>query len=474
MNLRTYLRLVQPVVSLLFILQCLLPFVIGQQMFYSDRLSYHLCLILVVWLPAILGYWLASAAHELMHQPFILLLPDALGRLRKITIIGVLAFSAVFSGVIALAGSLISPVATFGLAAGFLALPCTSRHRGLVWPFAFFLAWGTLIYFTGAGLLAPAMVAAPAAFLVGGLALAAASIAYGFSRQHLRERTETPFRAPQGIGVAPRNFMRNFQRHGSPGQDWNVQAVSGSNWSWMRAIEHGVSGRRWRGGLFLWLVWVAGPMTVCALFFPTWGRVDGDLSATQYWSSLAHLAAVSKDDNNFLLWTMYPIFSGGVSLVSARPRLAFPLSRDRLARAVFGLTLFQWVAAWFVTSLPIFLVSLLGQFMSGNFLPAFGLPVLAAFAGSAIVLFQVLLISILFVRPLARFHPPTFYAVALISFFSLGSMLSIQRERWLPYALTPLGTAILVFAAVASATLRWRGLRHHYLTGDYAGIQGFF
>ena len=180
MKLRQYFRLLRPGRSLLFL--SLAGFAFGPMAFFFSRWPTSLCLVVAVGLPAVLGFFLAGAAHELLHQPSILLLPRGLEGIRKITIIGMFLSAAALAGIVALAGSPFPPLATFGLAAAFLALPCTSRHlpANLNWPLAFLLVWAGTIYFAEKGYLVPTMVEAPAACLIGGVAVAAASIAFGF------------------------------------------------------------------------------------------------------------------------------------------------------------------------------------------------------------------------------------------------------------------------------------------------------
>jgi len=451
---------------------------VGAEIFHFDRLGYHLCLILVVWLPPLLGLCLAGAAHELMHQPFILLLPAGLRRLRNITTIGVFALSAILAGVVALVGAPISPVATFGLSAAFLALPCTSRHRGFVWPLTFLAAWGVLVYLAGAGILTRAMVADPATFFIGGASVAAAAIADGFSHRHLRERIETSFRAPQGIfsGAPNREALRNYFGRGRQRRDWNIRSVSGSTWSWMQVLQHSEGGRRRHGSVFNWVVWVALPTAICALFLPTVFRVAGWSSASQYWEILAHLASLEPapkpigcdDDLNSLVWTLYPLFACILSMVSHRqPVLAVPISRDRLARALFGLGLIRWTAAWLSTTIPIFVLCLIGQFMSGKFLHGFGLPVLVTFAGSMTVILHVLPLYGFFTRPIARAFPRVFGVTVVFLLLLLLIpiiVLSLERDRWLPYVLTPLGTVALVLGAAGGIAFVWKNQRRHLRT----------
>ncbi|HEY3754699.1 MAG TPA: hypothetical protein VGL42_00975 [Opitutaceae bacterium] len=447
----------------------------------SDRPGYHICLVLIVWLPMTLSGCLVGAARELMHHPLILLLPDGLRRFRNYTVISVALVSGAFAGVFALAGAPISPWAAFGLVAGMLAVPCVIRRSGFLWQGTIFLGWAFLLYLAGAGILGPSLAEYPLEFFFGGVAVAALSIMDGFSPRLLRTRIETPFRAPQSVfwGAPARGALQKFYGRGPRGRDWAPLAIAGSTWSWMCALKHCTAGRRRHGSLFYWVTWVVLPTGVCALVLPTFSRLNGDLSVGKYWATLAHLASLSPapkppgmdDGVNDLVWAVFPLFAGILSFVATpRPAIVVPISRERLARALFGLGLVKSANTWLATTIPIFAISLFGQCMSGRFLPGLGLPMLAAFAGSVIVLMQVLLNFVFLARriagPIVQSFPGIFVVMFFIVLLAPIVWLGIQRDRWLPYVLTPLGVAALVVVGAASVALLWRNLRRHYLTCD--------
>jgi hypothetical protein len=181
----------------------------------------------------------------------------------------------------------------------------------------------------------------------------------------------------------------------------------------------------------------------------------------------------SDDDLNYLIWTFYPLFACILSMVSNRqPVLAVPISRDRLARALFGLGLIRGTAAWLSTTIPIFVLCVVGQFMSGKFLSGFGLPVLVTFAGSMTVILHVLPLSLFFARPFARAFPRVFGVTVVFLLLLLLIpiiVLSLERDRWLPYVLTPLGTVALVLGAAGSIAFVWKSQLRHFRTCDLVG-----
>ena len=128
MNLRTYLRFLRPVRSLLVIALFLeAAYLWAHSVFHVDGATARF-LALTTALPLLLGIVIAGAAREPMHRPFFLLLPGGPRRLRKATLLAlaVSAFAVTF-GVACIEPS-VSPFATLGLAAGLIALPGINRH----------------------------------------------------------------------------------------------------------------------------------------------------------------------------------------------------------------------------------------------------------------------------------------------------------------------------------------------------------
>jgi len=487
MNPRAYLRLLRPVRSLLGICSFgLIAFGAANVVFHCDWPTSHL-LGLTVSLPLILGFFLGGAAHEPMHRPFILLLPDGPRQLRNATAIALLLCAAVVTGLAARAALRVPLAAVFGLAAGLIALPCADRRhrgRGFAWLFGALLAWGLFCSFA-APLLRPALLAAPAAFCVGGLGLAAASLRYGFSRQDLRARANLPFRPLQSLVVPIRvdgaRLEREFVRQCSDspsGRDWNVKRVGSTTRAWMAVDRHAMSGGypRWCRSpmLLLWVVILAEYLGLPLLGF----LFAGKASAAAYGSCLAQWAAIRIDLSGIpsasrlagLMTSMSagipPLLTLIVAINFPLPKLAYPLSRDRLARVVYGLMLLQLGIALVVPASALFLASLVGQFCSHRFLPAFGIPGVSALTLPLLALLPLILSLVPFSRSYRRFAG---YIAAVV----LLSILNDFRRQWIPLALSPLGLAgVLILAAAGLVLLRWR-LRRHYRTCDLLDSSSF-
>ncbi len=136
MNPRVHLRLLRPVRSLIGIasIACV-AFGASHALFRLDWPTSRL-LGFAVTLPLVTGFYLGGAAHEPMHRPFILLLPDGPRRLRNATALAVLFLAAVVTGLAASAALRVPLAAVFGLAAGLIAIPCADRlhrARGFAW-----------------------------------------------------------------------------------------------------------------------------------------------------------------------------------------------------------------------------------------------------------------------------------------------------------------------------------------------------
>ncbi|MFZ1056772.1 MAG: hypothetical protein WAN79_13955, partial [Opitutaceae bacterium] len=133
----------------------------------------------------------------------------------------------------------------------------------------------------------------------------------------------------------------------------------------------------------------------------------------------------------------------------------YPISRNRLARVVYGLMLVQLAIALFVPASALFLASLVGQIISSRFLPAYGLPGVSTLMIPLLVLLPLILSIVPFARSYWRLIG---YIISIVLFSCLYDL----RWHWIPFALTPLGVAaILILAAAGLALLRRRLLRHY-------------
>jgi hypothetical protein len=396
----------------------------------------------------------------------------------------------------------VSPFATLGLVAGLIALPCIDRHQRLreldawtigldAWTIAFF-GW---IFFslTVGGLLRPAMIAAPWAFLLGGFALSATSLTWGFSRRHLHQRAETLFVSTQSIFFSclfhPRLMAQRMEevalnhshraKTGFPlSRDWSVRSVGLSTVAWMRVFWHTFAGRRRRSNCFTFLLFLATPVIVSGLIFPLINEslFGHSYTVSDYWQSLAALAApesiLSKPpmavEDWFLLGGFMQAGAAVASmLMTLPPQLAYPISRERLARVIFGLRLVQLAIALALPATAVFLLSLLGQIASGHFLPGYGLPSIVALDLALAIGLPLLACAGSFSRPAVRI-----LWAAPVEIATLIAVLA--RGSWMPYVLTVPGSMATALVASANVGLLWLCLRRHYRTCDLFSDPGLF
>jgi hypothetical protein len=479
MNLRAYLRLLRPVHSLALVSMSGLLFFPCWMIFFSNRPN-AVYLGVAVWLSPVLGFCLAGAAHDLMHRPNVMVLPGGLRWIRQMTVFAVLLFTSAMSVIMALAGAPFHPMATFGLAAGLLALPSTSCHRprDWTWGFCFLISWVILCALASKGFLLSAMVTAPSVVLVGGLVVATASIAHGFSRGLLRQRAATVYRAPQTLFTL--NVARGPARNAhlgvpqSPGRPWSVRAVTSSTQSWMQVLSFGAFGFQRRGGVG-GLIWTGVMLTVATqigisladLYINGW-----NFQAARYWAKLAETAAITPTDGHHEMGSYWMMWICLLSLTFIRPTLAYPVSRARLARAVFGLKLICWAGIWIAATLVAWMCSLFGQTMSNHFLPAYGAAVLGTqCAAMAVMVLPICCLSTVYPSVTFNLTGPVagsvggrivVFLIVQVMYFALSGL----RESWLPYALTPMGGVTIMFFGVGGIALLWNCLRRQYRTCD--------
>ena len=480
MNLRTYLRFLRPVRSLLVIAVSTWVAFSGEGPWFNIAGETSLFLALTTALPLLLGFAIAGAAHEPMHRPFFLLLPDGTRHLRNATVLAVAVVACAVTGAVAHVEPSVSPFATVGLVAGLIALPCIDRHQsfeGMAGGGIAFLGW-IVFNLTAGGLLRPAMMAAPWAFLLGGFALTAASLAWGFSRRHRRERAETPFISFQSIFCMfhPRLTARRMEgltpyhtRCGKIsfpiGRDWPVRSVGSSTRAWMQVFWHAFAGRRRRNNFFTIQLALVFPVIVWGLFMALF--TGNSHTVSDGWQNLAALASStpmrphsSAASSGWILGALMQFGAAAFSfLMVPPPQLAYPISRERLARVVFGLSLVQLTVALTLPGATIFLLSLLGQIASGHFLPGGGLPSIVATDLALAVGLPLLACTDSFNRSAMR----VFWAVP-VGIVTLVAVLACIF--WMPYVLTFPGIAVAALVGSASVGLLRLCLRRHYRTCD--------
>lgn len=481
MNLLVYLRFLRPLRSLLVIaIYTGVAELWGHQLLHLDTGTASF-LALAVALPLLLGVFIAGAAHEPMHRTFALVLPNIRRRQRSAAIFSLLIAALAATCGATWAAPTVSPVATFGLACALIALPCLDRRQlmgGLTGVLAPCLSWLLLGVATGAKLTL-ALNAAPWLFLLGGLAFSVASLIQGFSRESLRVRSDTLFIAYQTnffsyffhrgmlarwqAEVAARKNKRK-KRSSTPARDWTVRAVGATSLDWMRVLWHVNFGARKRGSFlhvqlrFAVVIFVSVVALLGFTYF---------FGQKEYWATLAQSAApdpkffmtnaATGGGVNFMI--LLPGMATLCALTLFPPQIAYPISRARLARVVFWLAATQWAAALMVPAATIFFISLIGQAMSGKFLPGLGLPALLAVDLALAVLLPLMVAAGTVRRSSFRILAAVPIVFAIIS-------VGVTRYLWSSYVLTLPGILSMLVATAASQWLLWHRLRRQYAISD--------
>lgn len=484
MNLLVYLRFLRPLRSL--ILVAIYAGVAGSWGRFLLALDPGTAwfIALAVALPLLLGILIAGAAHEPMHRPFALLLPNLRPRQRNAATVSVLigAFAATCAAT-RWGQPTVSPVATFGLACALIALPCIDRHQLLgnqAAPLAAFLGWLFVCKVLGP-YLATAMNSAPWGFLLAGLSVGVASLARGFSRASLRARAHTLFLPFQTVAFGllfHRDMVANWQaevlaqRHrqgqgsAAAGRDWSVRSVGATSLDWMRVFWHANFGVRPRRS-FLRVQSTFVIMTLAyAVIMPGALKLMGQ---SEFWPTLAQLSG--PDPKNFpsaqnsgALCLLVQSFTAVACVCLVfRPQLAYPISRERLARVVFGLAAAQWAVALVLPAVTIFLISLAGQAVTGRFLPGLGVPGLLAVDLPLAVLLPLLVAAGTLRRPVQR----------ILAAVPIGLVLMLLAFARPHFVLTLPGLLGVLGATTASLWFLWHRLRRQYATIDLLDVPGF-
>jgi len=412
-------------------------------------------------LPIIVGLFIAGAAHEPLHRPFALLLPGL--RLRQ------LRFAALSLGVAALMATVIahwmvptlSPAAALGLILALMALSQLNRHRQGGYasaPAVGFFVW-LLLNLAFAQGFANALNRSPIPCLLVGLAFAALSLRFGYSRESCRRRAQTPF-----VSLQTQLFSHVF----SPAVSvrWQAETIAHGLFTApsVEALGHqrpsrptGFTTRDWLGVLrrlefarwrferyFSPLGLAISTAVICFAFLPALGLASGQPN---------YLAALVNGADLRVAITMQCIVTVGLFLNFNQPDPLFPISRARRGELVF----MHFASAWLFTLLwpiaLIFLPSLVGQLLSGHALPGFGLyPLLVG----ALALAPLLPLAIgANLKPARR--PLTIFGLTIVSV-----LVSLYvRDLAQPYRPEPVGCSIIAILSAASLTwMRRRILRH--------------
>ncbi|MBC7368538.1 MAG: hypothetical protein H7343_17295 [Undibacterium sp.] len=438
----------------------------------SDAATRRL-ITLVTTLPLLLGMVISGAVHEPMHRPLAQLLPGLRQRQRYT------AAATIFLCALAIAHGVhldtpFSPFAAFGLAAALTALPCLSRHHRLHDSLTL-LAALILLWFlrsrSAISDLGVAMTTAPWLFVVCGLAVTWACLALGFSRASVRARAHIPFVAYQTqlfshlfrakVSALWRDELavaRRSRRQGHPtaaGRNWTVCTVGPRSLDWLRVLWHANLGVAKHGSILQINLLAAGLTLGFAVVLPLRALMKG---TTEYWPTVAQITT--------------PNFGSGVSAVMLHPGacmlcslmlfsqiIPLPISRARLARVMFWQATAQWAAALIVPFIAIFLVSLIGQAMSRQLLPNFGLSPLFAMNAALAVLLPLLTAA-------GTTHRGGLHILFATPVVVTVMVLAFTRSSWSPYLLSPLGILSLLPLIAASQWLLWHRLHRHYATAD--------
>jgi len=485
MTLRTYLRFLRPARSSLVIaVYTGVAFLWEHSLFHQDKVTAGF-LALSTALPLLIGIAIAGAAHEPMHRAFFLLLPDGPRHLRRVTLLVIAVCAFVVSCAVAYVEISVPPLASLGLAAGLMALPCINRNRlGGIEGWLVALCGWAVFNLTAGGLLRPAMMAAPWAFLLGGCALTAASLAWGLSRRHLRQRAGILFiSAPsmffsclfhsrmmaRWMDEAALYRARRAKKNSPTGRDWPVRSVGSSTRAWMRVFWHAFAGRRRRNSFLTVQLTIVAPVIICGLIIPllVGFLIVHSHTTADYWRSLAALTSPEFKQPKlplagfagFLGGLMQALIAAFSLLMTPPPQLAYPISRERQARIVFGLSLVQLASALVLPATSVFLLSLLGQTVSGQFLPGYGLPSIVAIDLALAVGLPLLACAGSIRGSVGRILWAVPFAFAILAAI-------FTRNSWMPYVLTFSGIVVTALVASANVGLLWLSLRHHYRTCD--------
>jgi hypothetical protein len=253
------------------------------------------------------------------------------------------------------------------------------------------------------------------------------------------------------------------------GRDWTIGSVGPSTQAWMQVFWHAYAGRRRRNNFLASHLAPVASMLVgllvailAAIFF-----MGPSYTLSDYERLLATLAApenmLPSSDVAVAFWFMGGVIQATAAafslLMILTPQLAYPISRERLARVVFGLSLVQLAVALALPAAAFFLLSLVGQIASDHCWPGYGLPTIVALDLALAVGLPLLACTGSFSRPVVRI----LWAILI----AIGLLIAVMtRGDWMPYVLTIPGIVATVLVAAANVGLLWLRLRHHYRTCD--------
>jgi hypothetical protein len=420
----------------------------------------------LVALPLLTGVVIAGAALEPLHRPFALLLPGLRRRQLRFASIATALAALAITSISIWTTPAVSPVASLGLVAALLALPQleSHRYRSNLTELGTELTTGILLCLAFGHGLARALNTGPWLCLFGGLAFACFALHRGYARSAARLRSHVHFVAYQSRALVhffnpavsarwQTEFKASRQNPSvpapPPARRRSIQPLGSSSTAWLPVLRELAFGA-WRTAGSNWLAWTIGVALLAGFaLFPSIGLTRGQ---PDYFTALAHIIDPRVSINVQFMGAM--AFWLSVTL----PTFPLPISRARLGRAVFLHFVTCWLFALLMPVAVLLLPSMVGQWVSGQTLPAFGVrPVFVTTLTLAPLLPLVLDANLNGVRR----HMTMFLSISLTVILS-----HFVEKRIALYQLEPVGG--LIFAALIAGSLIWMRQRilRHYATCD--------
>lgn len=436
--------------------------------------------------PLLAGFFAVGACHEPLHRSLTLTLPGIRTRQRNTTAIALGAVALIATvGTAWWSHTRVSPFASFGLAFCLSALPCLNEYRrlaGQAGVIAAIAAWFLLCQFAGSALVG-VMIELPWLFLIGGLIGGTVAVVAGFSRPRTRSRADTLFIAPQTLTCsylfhpgmaagwqAEQLARRNPQQRTMPGQDWNQKVVNTTQ-GWRAVLWHAQFGASQRSSflrphLRTTLVAIVGVLMIASVAY-------GFSKGSGYWQFVAQCVApdmavlrsggAAGVGGNFAI--ILPMMAVLEAVMLLSPPITFPISRRRLAQIAFSQALRQWAVALILPAVSLWLLSCLGQILSGKYRSALALTATLGALLPLAALLPWLVATGTIRRPLFRILAALPVGMALMIFTVAHPLQKM--------ALTPAGLAVVALATVGGLALLRHRLHRDYATADLTQNSGF-
>lgn len=190
---------------------------------------------------------------------------------------------------------------------------------------------------------------------------------------------------------------------------------------------------------------------------------------------MAHLADLTDFEarSNFAGFTticagiLMPLFCVLASVLHPRPQLAFPISRRKQAEVVFWLGLTQLASAFFLQVTSLLSVTLLGQVVSGDYLPDFGVLPTLTLSLPILLAGPFMLAAIELRNALLRVFSAIAAGIGLVA-------IALTRTVWLPSMGSVTGVLTLVALTTLGVSLYWVIVQWRYRHADLlpVGVNG--